>query len=84
MIWCRKVRRKIAAFKCETCSDAVKVNRQYLCGRAFDAPVEQEVESKKASTPQQGSRRRSGSRSGRRRRPQGVRMREKASRNENK
>ena len=40
MIWCRRIREKLPAFRCETCKDAVKIQNQYLCGRAFDAPVE--------------------------------------------
>lgn len=33
MVWCRKVWRDIAAFRCESCPDAVEVNRTLLCGR---------------------------------------------------
>ena len=36
MVWCRKYRSKVASFRCEACKDAVQVQNQYLCGRAFD------------------------------------------------
>lgn len=38
MIWCRKVWRDIAAFRCESCPEAVEVNRTLLCGRLPGTP----------------------------------------------
>lgn len=38
MVWCRKVWRDIAAFRCESCPDAVEVNRTILCGRLPGTP----------------------------------------------
>ncbi len=33
MVWCRKVWKEIAAFRCETCPEAVEIHRQFVCGR---------------------------------------------------
>lgn len=38
MVWCRKIWRDIAAFRCESCPEAVEVNRTLLCGRLPGTP----------------------------------------------
>jgi len=79
MVWCRKYRKKIAEFKCETCSDAVKVQGQHLCGRPFDSPVEAEPVKARPKRPAEAEGEAGARRRGRRRRGRVVRMREKRS-----
>lgn len=79
MVWCRKYRKKIAEFKCETCSDAVRVQNQHLCGRPFEAPVEAEPVKARPKRPPETEGDAAARRPGRRRRGRVVRMREKRS-----
>lgn len=43
MVWCRKVWRSVASVRCETCPDAVEVQRQILCGRQPGTPPDPEA-----------------------------------------
>ncbi|HQK94277.1 MAG TPA: hypothetical protein PLD23_12270 [Armatimonadota bacterium] len=79
MVWCRKYRKKIAEFRCETCSDAVKVQNQHLCGRPFESPVEAEPAKARPKRAAEAEGEAAARRHGRRRRGRVVRMREKRS-----
>jgi len=43
MVWCRKIWKEITSLRCEACSEAVEVRRQFLCGRQPGTPPDQEA-----------------------------------------
>ncbi len=43
MVWCRKLWRAVASYRCETCPESVEILRQHLCGRQPGTPPDPEA-----------------------------------------